>query len=142
MRETILATGLQDVVDLETDYLPFDEARRRLTGCDVIVLPYPKSGEAASGALHMALSAGPCVAVTPIALFEEAGRAVYRLPGTDAETIARGLALLLSDQKVRTATALAASEWMDLRRWASVGTRSAGMLRGLSYKSAVTISTK
>ena len=132
VRETIQAMGLRDVVDLETDYLPFDEARRRLGDCDVIVLPYPKSGEAASGALHMALSAGPCVAVTPISLFEEAGRAVYRLPGTDAEAIAEGLTDLLRSHPVRTSTAMAAREWMDARGWRSIGTRVAGIARGLS----------
>ena len=132
VREAIRAAEMEDAVELMTDYLPFDEARRRLAECDVVMLPYPQSKEAASGALHMALSAGPCVAVTPIALFEEAGAGVYRLPGTDAAWMAEGLSVLLQDQALRAGTAAAARSWLDARAWRVVGGRTAGMVRGLS----------
>ncbi len=137
VRDTIRNAGLADSVELLTDYLPFDEARRRLADCDVIVLPYPESKEAASGALHMALSAGPCVAVTPIGLFDGAAGAVYRLPATDAKSIAQGLSALLDDQTLRSSIADAARDWLDARSWLSVGMRVAGMMRGLSVSRQV-----
>ena len=132
VRETIQATGIEASVEMMTEFLPFDEARQKLSGCDVIALTYPHSKEASSAALRMALSAGPCVAVTPIALFDEAGDAVYRFAATDAEAIAEGLSMLLADQAKRDAIAATARGWLDARGWTAIGTRLAGMIRGVS----------
>ncbi len=132
VRAAIREAGLDDAVDLITDYLPFQEVRWRLGRCDAIVLPYPESKEGASGAMRMALSAGPCVAVTPISFFDEAGDAVWRLPGAAPAQIAAGLDALLSDQDARAQTRRAASAWLRDRQWETVGARTAGLLRGLA----------
>ncbi len=132
VRAAIAEAGLEDAADLVTDYLPFQEVRWRLGSCEAIVLPYPESKEGASGAMRMALSAGPCVAVTPIGFFDEAGDAVWRLPGTAAADIAAGLDALLCDQDARTQTRQAASAWLRERQWETIGARTAGLLRGLA----------
>jgi glycosyltransferase involved in cell wall biosynthesis len=134
VREAIQEAGLEDAVDLVTDYLPFQEVRWRLSRCDAIVLPYPDSKEGASGALRMALSAGPCVAVTPIGFFDEAGEAVWRLPGSTPAKIAEGISTLLADQDARAFTKRAAADWLRARQWDAVGARTAGLLRGLAAR--------
>ena len=136
VRAAIRDAGLQGAVDLITDYLPFQEVRWRLGRCDVIVLPYPESKEGASGAMRMALSAGPCVAVTPIGFFDEAGDAVWRLPGSAPAEIAAGLDALLSDQDARAQTRSAACAWLRDRQWETIGARTAGLLRGLAANAA------
>ena len=129
--EAIAAAGLGGAAELVTDFLPFDEARRRLSECDVIVLPYPRSKEGSSAALRMALSTGRCVAVTPIDLFDDAEDAVYRLPGTDAAAIAEGLATLLSGDRERQGIRAAAEFWGVERGWGQIGARTLGLLTGL-----------
>ncbi len=136
VRAAIRDAGLEGAVDLITDYLPFQEVRWRLGRCDLIVLPYPESKEGASGAMRMALSAGPCVAVTPIGFFDEAGDAVWRLPGSTPAEIAAGLHALLSDQDARAQTRSAAAGWLRDRQWETIGARTAGLLRGLAANAA------
>ncbi len=123
--------GLSGAFELVTDFLPDAESRAHLAQCDVVVLPYQRSKEGASGALRMALSAGGVVAVTPIALFDEAGESVVRLPGTSPEAIADGLDAIFSDRAVRVRAREAAARWMAERSWASTGERVLGMIRGL-----------
>ena len=130
-REAILAAGMENAVELVTDFLPIEESRWRLSTCDVIVLPYAPSKEASSAALRMALSAGPVVAVTPIELFDEAGNAVWRLSGGDPASIARGIEGMLEDRDRRGKIREAAAGWLQERNWQAIATRTAGMLKGI-----------
>ena len=130
-RAAIQSAGLQNAAELVTEFLPYDDALRRLSGCNVIVLPYPRSKEGSSAAMRMALSAGQCVAVTPIDLFDDAQNCVFRLPGTDAAAIAEGLDTLLRDTALRSGIKSAAQVWMAERAWDVVGTRTLRMLSGL-----------
>ena len=131
IRTAAQAAGLDGAVELVTDFLPLEAARRRLADCDVVVLPYPRSKEGSSAALRMALSSGRCVAVTPIGLFDDADDAVYRLPGTEAAAIADGLSELLTDTDLRGRIRLAAKSWGRERGWTAIGARTLGLLRGL-----------
>jgi glycosyltransferase involved in cell wall biosynthesis len=137
VRAAIQECGLDKAVELITDYLPFEEVRFRLSRCDVVVLPYAQSKEGASGALRMALGAGPCVAVTPIGIFQEAGDAVWRLPGCTPAEMEEGLACLLADRDARAFTRHAAAAWLRARHWDLVGARLAGMVRGLAVEPKV-----
>ena len=130
-REAILKAGMEDAVELVTDFLPIEESRWRLSTCDVIVLPYEPSKEASSAALRMALSAGPLVAVAPIDLFNEAGDAVWRLPGGDPASIADGLERILQDRDRRSAVRRSAEAWMQEHSWATIAMRTIGMLKGI-----------
>ena len=123
--------GMENAVELVSEFLPIDESRWRLSTCDVIVLPYEPSKEASSAALRMALSAGPVVAVTPIGLFDEAGDAVWRLPGCDPAAIAQGLEEILLDQDGRSVVREAAKAWMRTRNWQQIANRTFGMLHGI-----------
>jgi glycosyltransferase involved in cell wall biosynthesis len=130
-RAAILDAGLEGAVELVTDFLPIEESRWRLSSCDMIVLPYEPSKEASSAALRMALSAGPLVAVTPIGLFEEAGNAVWRLPGGDPASIARGIDDILEDRDRRSVVRNAAEVWLQERNWDAIAARTIGMLKGI-----------
>jgi len=125
-------SGLQDAVEFVTNFLQHERSLELLAECDVVVLPYQSSLEAASGAVRIALAAGAPVAVTPLAVFDEAAGAVACLEGTDPEAIARGLDELLADRDRRAAVADAARRWLLDRRWETTGQRMAGMLRGLA----------
>ena len=129
------ASGLGDAVELVADYLPHGRSMDLLAGCDLVVLPYQHSLEGSSAALRTVMAAGVPAAVTPLPLFDEAGDAVLRLPGTDPASLADGIADLLADPARRASAAAAAYEWSMGRGWDGIGWRLAGMLRGLGAAS-------
>ena len=131
-REAVRAAGLEDAVEFQTGFLSNDESLALLGECDVVTLPYQASRESSSAALRTALCAGVPVAVTPLALFDEAADAVARLPGFDAAALAQGLGALLADAPRRMAVQVAALRWLAERDCATVAARLQGLLLGLT----------
>ena len=123
--------GLADRIEFRTAFLPQMRALDRLAACDVLVLPYQPSKEAASGAVRGALTTGVPVAVTPIALFDELGEAVHRCDGIGPDDVAAGLDRLLGDPALRRRVRDAAQDWIAARQWPDAGRRLQGMLTGL-----------
>lgn len=122
---------LPDGVEWHTGFLPNERSVDLLAGCDVVVLPYQRSKESASGALRIALSVGVPIAVTPLDLFAEAEDAVAVLDGIAPGQIATGLAALLHDVQRRTALQAAARTWATDRAWPLIGQRLVGVMAGL-----------
>jgi len=128
-KAAVARAGLTDVVEFHTAFLEPDQSLDLLATCDLLVLPYQHSLEAASGAVRIALAAGVPVAVTPLSLFDEAGTSVARLPGKTPDAIAEGISALLSQPEARSGLVAQAAEWVAARSWEGVGTRLGGMLR-------------
>ena len=122
---------MADAVAFETEFLEQGRSLERLSGCDVLALPYRPSREAASGAVRGALNSGVPVAVTPIALFEELGEAVFRFDGGDVADIECGLERLLRDAALRTTVGEAAQRWVAARQWPDTARRLLGLMDGL-----------
>ena len=127
----LAAAGSVDV-EWHTDFLPAPAQRALLSGCDLIVLPYQRSKEGSSAALRSALASGVPVAVTPLPLFDEADRAVCRLPGLEPAPLELGIGALLKDRDRREALALAGRAWLGERSVPDVARRLHGLLRGLA----------
>jgi FkbM family methyltransferase len=123
--------GLDAAVEWYTDYLPLTEALDLLAGCDLLVLPYAPSLESASGAARVAMASGVPVAVSPVAVFDEQGGAVARLPGNTPEAIAAGVAALLRDPARRGALQEAAVPWLQSVSWRAMARRLQGAIEGL-----------
>jgi len=121
-----------DAVEWITDFLPHERSLALLSECDAVALPYQASKEASSAALRTALSAGPPVMVTPLALFDDAGDACVRCKGMDAAAIAEGLGALLADPERRGRTQAAAQRWLADHAWGVIARRMQGMLLGLA----------
>jgi glycosyltransferase involved in cell wall biosynthesis len=135
-RDVAARTGMAGAIDWHTDFLSPDHARGLLAGCDLIALPYQASLEAASGALRTALAAGVPVLTTNLPLFDEAGAAVLRAPGTDPAALQAGLAEALADAAARGEALEAARAWADRLSWPRIGERMLGMLAGLRASDA------
>lgn len=123
--------GIAGCVEFATDFLEHGASLERLAGCDVLALPYRPSREAASGAVRGALNSGVPVAVTPIALFEELGDAVFRFDGIGIADVERGLDALLGDAVQRSAIQHAAQDWASARQWPGTMRRLLGLTDGL-----------
>jgi FkbM family methyltransferase len=123
--------GLREAIEWDTGFHPPDEILRRLGGCDLVVLPYDESKESASGALRVALASGVPVAVSPAAIFAEAGEAVHRFERIDVAATAAGIDRLLRDQALRQRCQDSAAAWLAARRWDVLARRLGGMMAGL-----------
>lgn len=136
-RSLAAGLGVADAVEFVTDFLPEARSTELLAECDLVVLPYQRSSESSSAALRSAMAAQVPIAVTPLALFDEADEAVRRLPGTTPEALAEGVAAILTDVEARRLVAERAIDWRAHREWAVVGRRWEGMLRGLAGSQVV-----
>ncbi len=123
--------GIAASIEFRTEFLEHGESLQRLAACDLVVLPYRPSREAASGAVRGALNTGVAVAVTPIALFEELGDAVFRFDSIAVPDIECGLDRLLRDASLRTTVATAAQAWTAARQWPDTARRLLGLVDGL-----------
>ena len=130
-QDAVAAAGLTDVVDWHTDFLPEAESRRLLVGCDLVVLPYQFSKEASSAALRSVLSTGVPVAVTPLAVFDDASDAVWRFEGITPDLIAAGIRHLLVRNDMRENLRSRAADWKSAHGWPAIAERMNGMLLGI-----------
>ncbi len=131
-RARLLAEPLGDQVQFHTDFLPQGQSLGLLAACDLIVLPYSASKEAFSGALCTVLTTSVPVAVSRIALFDEADGAVIRLDADTAESLADGIDALLRNTGRRRRLQQDAADWMRVRTWPLIARRLIGLLDGLA----------
>jgi glycosyltransferase involved in cell wall biosynthesis len=128
-------SGLQGIVSICTDFLNDLESLERLANADLIIFPYQDTGESASGAVRYGLASGRPVAVTPIRIFDDVENVVHYLPGQSAESIADGVALLmtkiLADDRLISEKEESVQRWRHEHSYAKIGLRLYGMLHGL-----------
>ncbi len=130
-RALVRSLGLEGAVEWHTDYLPDEGSLALLGHCDLIVLPYRDTQEAASGAVRIAMASRVPVLVTPVEIFDELGDAVIRTHGLDVLALASGIAVKLREQKQRDRTVDEADRWLEAHDWARMSERLYGMICGL-----------
>jgi len=127
---------LSDIVETHHGYLTDDESLMLLKDADLIVYPYQQTQESASGAVRYGLATGRPVAVTPITVFADLGEAVYRLPGTSPQDLARGIAYSLSEIRSESESAdhmaAEAERWRASHTYSVLGMRLYCISRALS----------
>jgi glycosyltransferase involved in cell wall biosynthesis len=123
IRASIVSWGLEEDVELRTEFLDDELCLQLLSEADLIVNPYQNTGESASAAVRYALAAARPVVVTPLPIFDDLGTAVYRLPGVAPLDLARGISAVLldiqSDSPKASLVRETASQWVrmhDIRR--------------------------
>jgi glycosyltransferase involved in cell wall biosynthesis len=130
-RELAASLGLEEAVEWHTDFLPDEDSLALLNRCDLLVLPYRDTLEAASGAARVAMASRVPVLVTPARIFDEMGEAVIRAQGMGREALAAAIARCLHDPDLRRRTADAADRWLAAHDWARMSERLHGMIHGL-----------
>ncbi|MDR3352047.1 MAG: glycosyltransferase [Zoogloeaceae bacterium] len=113
-------------------FLPEAESLQWLCMADLQVFPYQHSEESASGAVRMGFTSGQPVAVTPLAIFDDLGDAVWRLPGTDVDSIASGLRAWLAQPGLLQPIQENARRFLAARAWPTVSRRFLNLLHGLA----------
>lgn len=127
--------GLQDRVRIVTQFLHDKDSLDELAKADVVVFPYQATGESSSAAVRHGLVSGRPVAVTPLAIFDDVGDVVHRLPGTSPPEIAEGLRILLDavqrGDPVVAEVQQRAGQWKTEHRYPALARRLETMSRQL-----------
>tara|TARA_Y100000746_G_scaffold72652_1_gene60722 strand:+ start:2415 stop:3470 length:1056 start_codon:yes stop_codon:yes gene_type:complete len=122
-RELLACNSLISKLDLGNDvilnseFLDDDVAISTLAECDLVVFPYQKTKESASGAARMAIAAGVPIAVTPLEIFSDLEGAI-ELPGIASEDISRGLSHI-SDEDLELSRDYI-EKFSDMYQWRKV----------------------
>ncbi|MFA9273522.1 MAG: glycosyltransferase family 4 protein [Candidatus Aquirickettsiella gammari] len=131
-RERIAVLGLQNKVSLMTEFLSDQETHRLLANADLIVFPYQQTQESSSAAVRVGLASGKPVAVTPLTIFSDVEEAVFQLPGTSPELIARGIADLLDDSQRYEDKKQEIAQWFAERDWPHLSARLLNLIDGIA----------
>lgn len=136
VREIIAREKLQDRVDLITDFLADEESLAELAAADLVIYPYQKTGESASGAVRYGLAVARTVAVTPISIFDDIEGAAIRLPGLDAQDIAKGIANIMDapESEAILATRERAKKWREAHGYGRLARRLSNMVSQLHVR--------
>jgi glycosyltransferase involved in cell wall biosynthesis len=119
--EQIKQLGLEARVEIETRFLPEDEALQRLADVSLVVFPYQETRESSSAAVRLGLASGRPIAVTPLSVFEDVREAAFSLPGISPVDLARGISELLGRPDLEAQSAEMSARWCAPRSWRVVG---------------------
>ena len=111
--------NLDEKVEWNTEFLPIEEVNKKLSDCDVIVLPYGQTDEGASGAARIALSACKNVIVTPSRIFSEMKNVTIKTDGFNDWHILEQLEKVKNseiDAKIYDERA----KWLSENSWSSI----------------------
>ncbi len=121
---------IEDRVRLTSGFLDIEETLFLLSACDVIVYPYQRSEESASGAVRLGLAAGRPVLTTPLPTFSDVSEIVYQLRGTGPAEIADGIISVLQDEDRKADILQRQRDWVHTNGWATQATRISNIILG------------
>jgi len=134
-KKKISGYGLNDRIEMQTEFLPDSESLSLLEDCDLIVFPYQGTSESSSAAVRYGIATERPVAVTPISIFDDVAHAVFKLPGFNPEKIAHGIKDILTSFKNRSADveekSKEARRWRNEHYYSLIGTRLSNMIQAL-----------
>jgi len=113
----IAKLDLENDVILNSEFLDDDVAISTLAECDLVVFPYQKTKESASGAARMAIAAGVPIAVTPLEIFSDLEGAI-ELPGISSEEISKGLSEISDEDLEHSRDYI--TKFSDMYQWRKV----------------------
>lgn len=122
---------LKQLVHAEHSYLSDDDSIQQMAKADLLVFPYQQTGESSSAAVRYGMASRTPIAVTPLAIFEDLGDAVFRFDDTSENAIAEGISRLLNMQKQNHPdyldTKKAAVSWLQQHDYARLSQRLHGI---------------
>lgn len=118
--------NLQSKVRLVTDFLDDDVAIATLAKCELLVFPYQKTNESASGAVRMGVAAGRPIAVTPIPIFDDIDGAI-KLRGKTVDEIVASISQISDEDMNRSKDGIV--QLRDSLQWEEIAKQIQELLR-------------
>lgn len=119
--------GLSNHVEFHNDFLDDKESLKLLADASLLVFPYQNTGESSSAAARYGLATQRPVAVTPLAIFDDLGTSVFKLPGTSPLEISEGIKNILleieNDSDIARNIKASADAWRSAHDYRAVGAR-------------------
>ncbi|WP_447882096.1 glycosyltransferase [Serratia fonticola] len=135
LKATAANLKVEDLVEMHNDFLDDKESLRLLSDADLLVFAYQNTGESASGAVRYGMATHKPVAVTPLAIFDDLGDAVFKFKGTSVADVAEGISEIISDIAKNSACAVEtqrrANAWCEQHDYHAVARRLENMCTGL-----------
>jgi len=119
---------IEDKVELIYEFLSDEEAYSYLDKADIIVMPYRKTNESASGAIRYALSTYKPVVCTPQYIFNDVADIVFFTKGFDSKDIALKIEEFLKNPKLLKAHFDRQLLWVKEHSWQHIALRLSGIL--------------
>jgi hypothetical protein len=129
-RALVRLLEIEDRVRMTSEFLEVEETLFLLSACDVIVYPYQRSDESASGAVRLGLAAGRPVVTTPLPTFSDISDVVHQLGGTGPTEIAEGIISLLRDEESTADLLQRQRDWVRANGWAIQAARISNIVLG------------
>jgi len=117
---------LESKVRLVTDFLDDDVAISTLSKCELLVFPYQKTNESASGAVRMGVAAGTPIAVSPIPIFDDIIGSI-KMRGTSVEDIVASISAITDEQMVNSRNGIV--DLRDSLQWETIASKIQSLLK-------------
>lgn len=122
-REAIKNLNLQENIILITDFLPINKVVHFLHAVDINILPYHESGESASAAANICLSARRPLLVTASSIFNDIKQYCGSLPSIEPSVIADTLIRTLESKVMLNQLQSKANKAVVERNWNNIATK-------------------
>jgi glycosyltransferase involved in cell wall biosynthesis len=126
-------TGMSDAIEWHTTFLPLEDIKALLAGCDLLVLPYDETGDSVSGAVRVAMSSQVPTLTTPVKIFSDLGKAVASVPTNEPDILADAMRDLLQSPDRRAELQKQMQAWLDIHDWNRMSGNLEGMVKALAY---------
>jgi glycosyltransferase involved in cell wall biosynthesis len=130
----VIASRKQLEIKIDTNFYSERELISKLSDFDLLVYPYQKTGESASGAVRHGLSAGRPVVTTPSPIFKSITQFSYPTKGYTADEIATGILETIRKCRDKTRTKVQEEklhEEISNLSFANIGFRLKNIVQGL-----------
>ena len=104
-----------------------------LAQCDLLVFAYQETGESASGAIRVAMSAGVPILCTPLEIFDDVSAAVDFSTGSAPQALAEAILRFISEPTLAQAQLNRRSRWQSKTSWPVLSKRLANMIESLTF---------
>lgn len=131
LKATAAKLNVEELVEMHNDFLDDEESLRLLSDADLLVFAYQNTGESASGAVRYGMATHKPVAVTPLAIFDDLGDAVFRFKGSSVAEIAEGISAIDMQSSTAVNTQQRADEWRQQHDYHAVARRLENMCTAL-----------
>ncbi|MBS1095852.1 glycosyltransferase [Gluconobacter wancherniae] len=115
--------GVYGQIDWMTDFVSFDEINKKLSNCDLLVLPYDNTIESASGAVRTCMTSTIPVVTTDVNIFKELDEAAIRLKSDDDDCLFQTIESLIDSYATRVGQQEKIKNWLSVRQWEKVSDR-------------------
>ncbi len=137
LRQKIKDLKLEELVELESRFLPDEQSLKILQEADLLLFVYFPTSESASGAVRYGLAIGKPTLVTDLSIFSEFGDAVWRIENNEprrlADSILSCLTAIRENSQENVEKQRLADEWRAQHQYSWLSQRLEGMLEGLFH---------